>query len=370
MLVPAYRPGPAAPPDPRRPAHRPGPAGRLVVVDDGSGPAYAPVFAAARALGRRGGHPAGQPRQGRRPQGRLRARRRGRARALAVVCADADGQHALDDIVADRGAAGRRPGGTTARAGHPRPSTATCRCAAASATTSPAGSSPPPPGSRLSDTQTGLRGLPAGLLGWACDVPGERYEYELQVLLRAGRGGRRARPGADRHDLPRRQQLVALPAGRRLGADLPAAARLPRLVAGGLHDRHRRAARAPGAHRRPARSRSSVPASPAPASTSSSTAASSSTPDRRCRTGAPPVATPSSPRRSWPQLPAAEWPHRARPRPAPGQGADRARAGVDQLRGPAALRLHGPHATVSQEAHKIAHLPDRCARPPSTPTSR
>lgn len=42
---------------------------------------------------------------------------------------------------------------------------------------------------RLTDTQTGLRGLPAGVLVWACAVPGERYEYELQVLLRAARAG-------------------------------------------------------------------------------------------------------------------------------------------------------------------------------------
>jgi putative flippase GtrA len=41
----------------------------------------------------------------------------------------------------------------------------------------------------LTDTQTGLRAYPAGLLDWCCDVDGERFEYELELLLRAGDAG-------------------------------------------------------------------------------------------------------------------------------------------------------------------------------------
>ena len=40
-------------------------------------------------------------------------------------------------------------------------------------------------GWRLRDTQTGLRGYPAGGLDWLMEVPGNRYEYELSALLRA-----------------------------------------------------------------------------------------------------------------------------------------------------------------------------------------
>ena len=40
-------------------------------------------------------------------------------------------------------------------------------------------------GWRLGDTQTGLRGYPAGRLTWLQEVPGDRYEYELSALLRA-----------------------------------------------------------------------------------------------------------------------------------------------------------------------------------------
>ncbi len=44
-------------------------------------------------------------------------------------------------------------------------------------------------GAELEDTQTGLRGFPRGLLEWCCDIRGERYEYEMNVLIRAVRDG-------------------------------------------------------------------------------------------------------------------------------------------------------------------------------------
>jgi len=42
-------------------------------------------------------------------------------------------------------------------------------------------------GSWIADTQTGLRGYPHRLLDWLADVPGDRFEYELNLLLRASR---------------------------------------------------------------------------------------------------------------------------------------------------------------------------------------
>lgn len=44
-------------------------------------------------------------------------------------------------------------------------------------------------GVRLPDTQTGLRAFPAGDLHWLLAVPGDRYEYELSVLLKAAESG-------------------------------------------------------------------------------------------------------------------------------------------------------------------------------------
>lgn len=40
---------------------------------------------------------------------------------------------------------------------------------------------------RVADTQTGLRGFSRELLDWLCDVPGYRYEYEMNMLLDAAK---------------------------------------------------------------------------------------------------------------------------------------------------------------------------------------
>ena len=42
-------------------------------------------------------------------------------------------------------------------------------------------------GRRFDDTQTGLRGIPAGFMRELLDVPGERFEFESEMLLRLGR---------------------------------------------------------------------------------------------------------------------------------------------------------------------------------------
>ncbi|WP_374453965.1 GtrA family protein [Nocardioides sp.] len=186
LLVPAYRPGPAllrTLGDVR--AARPGWA--LVVVDDGSGGAYDDVFARARTVG---ADVVTLPVN----SGKGAALKAGFAHVAAtrpgspVVCADADGQHALADIVAvgerllEDPAARRVVLGTRTFDGHvplrSRVGNTVTRWLFAAATRT-----------RVADTQTGLRGLPAHLLGWAGTVPGERYEYELQVLLHAGRAG-------------------------------------------------------------------------------------------------------------------------------------------------------------------------------------
>jgi putative flippase GtrA len=160
---------------------------RLLVVDDGSGPSYADVFARAAAVG---AEVLTSPVN----RGKGASLKAGFGHVIAtrpeapVVCADADGQHALEDIVAvgERLLAG--PGrsrivlGTRTFDGRvplrSRVGNTVTRWLFTAATRT-----------RVTDTQTGLRGIPAGLLGWASAVPGDRYEYELQALLRAGRSG-------------------------------------------------------------------------------------------------------------------------------------------------------------------------------------
>ena len=187
VLIPAYEPGLrlepvvaglfAADPDVE-----------VVVVDDGSGPAFAPTFARVAASGATVLHHETN-------LGKAAALRTGLDHALAmhpgddVVTADADGQHTVTDIlrIADalredaaatpalilgcRSFSGRVP--LRSRAGN-AVARGVFRLAA---------------GWALSDTQTGLRGIPSGLIAWVRDQPGERFAFEQNVLLRCRREG-------------------------------------------------------------------------------------------------------------------------------------------------------------------------------------
>jgi hypothetical protein len=102
-----------------------------------------------------------------------------------VVCADADGQHHVADIL--RVAERTRVTGHTALGVRrfdgavplrSRVGNALTRLLFRAATGHP-----------VQDTQTGLRAYPATLLGWLRTVPGERFEYEMNVLLMAARAG-------------------------------------------------------------------------------------------------------------------------------------------------------------------------------------
>ena len=123
-------------------------------------------------------------------QGKGRALRAGFARARthhpgeSVVCADSDGQHRPEEVeaVADRLADGdpamvlgarRFAGQVPARSWVGNRVTAAAFAAAT--------------GLRLTDTQTGLRANPSRMLPWLEEMTGDRFEYELRLLVRAAR---------------------------------------------------------------------------------------------------------------------------------------------------------------------------------------
>lgn len=161
--------------------------GPVLVVDDGSSPEYRPVFAEAASAGAVViAHPINR--------GKGAALRTGFAEisrrwpGADVVTADADGQHTPVDItrVAQRLARTHEPdadrhvivlgarafaGGDGARS---RFGNSVMRGVFRLATGTP-----------LRDTQTGLRGYPAALLPWLASLRGDRFEYELTMLLRA-----------------------------------------------------------------------------------------------------------------------------------------------------------------------------------------
>ncbi|GAA4586342.1 putative flippase GtrA [Actinoplanes octamycinicus] len=155
----------------------------VLVVDDGSGPAYAAFFDAARWAG-------AEVITLDRNRGKGFALRAGFTHAAAhypghdVVCADSDGQHRPADIEA----VAARVGVTEAamvlgvrRFTGPVPARSRCGNAATRVLFRLV------TGLAVTDTQTGLRGYPARMLGWLGQVPGDRFEYELRLLLRAAR---------------------------------------------------------------------------------------------------------------------------------------------------------------------------------------
>lgn len=184
ILIPAYEP------DARltgliRQLRAADPGLRILVVDDGSGPDYQQPFKDAAGLGctilRHTPN-----------RGKGYALKQGFAHIAAhhpaedVVCADSDGQHSVTDILAVSGAVLTRPtamvlGTRSFRGNVPlrsRVGNAVTGWLFRLAT-----------GRTLGDTQTGLRGYPSAMLTWLQRVEGNRYEYELNLLLQAGRAG-------------------------------------------------------------------------------------------------------------------------------------------------------------------------------------
>jgi glycosyltransferase involved in cell wall biosynthesis len=150
----------------------------VLVVDDGSGGAYTGIFQAIEDMGAIVLH---------------HTQNRGKGAALKtafeylqkiganahVVTADADGQHSVEDILMIASAL-RQYAGTVILGGRDvsqmpfrsRFGNTITRSVFRLLT-----------GSEISDTQTGLRGIPANLIGKMMTVVGERYEYEMNMLL-------------------------------------------------------------------------------------------------------------------------------------------------------------------------------------------
>ncbi|MFH8252303.1 GtrA family protein [Microbacterium sp. B2969] len=198
VLIPAYEPGPALP---RLVGEllAADPDVEVVIVDDGSGPDHRAFFAQAHALGATVlTHDVNL--------GKGAALKTGFRHVMTehegddVVTADGDGQHTVADIVrvadairedaaALRQAQGPAPTmvlGCRAFAGRvplrSRVGNALARGVFRLAT-----------GWHLSDTQTGLRGIPSAMLPWLLEQHGDRFEYEQNVLLASRRAGWSAR---------------------------------------------------------------------------------------------------------------------------------------------------------------------------------
>lgn len=158
---------------------------QIVVVDDGSGPAYTPIFEAVARLGcqvERYGQNMGK---GAALKTGIQAIKQRYGSQVGCVTADADGQHRPGDILKIARELAR----------HPEALVLGVRDFTQAQV---------PPRSRIGnrvsslffrlvngvpcqDTQTGLRGIPAGLMELALSEEGSRYNYEMNFLMDAVR---------------------------------------------------------------------------------------------------------------------------------------------------------------------------------------
>ena len=151
----------------------------VIIVDDGSGKEYMPLFCSCRAYAEVLHHEQNA--------GKGRALKTGLAyisrycsKNCAIVTMDADGQHLIDDALAVCALAQDKPG-TLALGSRVIPKDAPLRSRFGNAVTRWI--------FRLStgvgvhDTQTGLRAFTPELIAPLLNIPGERYEFEMNVLL-------------------------------------------------------------------------------------------------------------------------------------------------------------------------------------------
>jgi putative flippase GtrA len=158
---------------------------RVVVVNDGSCAEYERFFDEVRELG---AHVVRHEKN----RGKGAALKTGIRHVLSsypdaegVVSADADGQHAPEDIIKVAMAVVRQSHGIVlgsrdfSKGNTPARSRAGNRISA--------GLFFLMTGMHCRDTQTGLRGIPPEMFGMALETPGERYDYEMNFLIEIAR---------------------------------------------------------------------------------------------------------------------------------------------------------------------------------------
>ena len=179
IAIPAFNPGPALP-EVVRGLRRAG-FDRIVVVDDGSDPGCRPMFEAVARECTVVRHAVNLG-KGRALKTALNACHLARPDTAGVVTADADGQHAIEDVAHVAGTLAEAGGGIVLGARsfggdvplRSRIGNVLTRWVFRLLV-----------GRRVSDTQTGLRGIPRAAVPELLRVAGERYEYEMNVLLAA-----------------------------------------------------------------------------------------------------------------------------------------------------------------------------------------
>ena len=158
----------------------------VVIVDDGSGAEYSLVFDSCAAHAVILTHPENRGKGAALKTG-LDFIQKSFPAQCVVVTADADGQHAPEDILRAANAAVQAPE-TLILGSRKMERTAPLRSRFGNAVTRTVFRLST--GTRVYDTQTGLRAFTWEHISWMRSIPGERYEYEMNVLLHWAREGR------------------------------------------------------------------------------------------------------------------------------------------------------------------------------------
>jgi glycosyltransferase involved in cell wall biosynthesis len=182
IVIPAYRPDvrlPALIKELTEKSELP-----IILVDDGSGPEYAGIFKELKSLYGCSVCAHGQNRgKGAALKIGIREAVRLYPRASGIITADADGQHAPEDIF--RVATALDDASDTLILGARDFSSETVPFKSKWGNRITASVFGCATGVRVCDTQTGLRGIPMSFAETSLNIPGERFEYEFNALLRA-----------------------------------------------------------------------------------------------------------------------------------------------------------------------------------------
>lgn len=157
----------------------------VVVVDDGGGADYAPIF---EQVSKTGAFVLCHTEN----KGKGAALKTGiahlmkQAHVKGIVTADADGQHTLEDICLVMDTMSKHPDVLVIGA---RTFSGNVPARSRFGNTLTRGIFRLATGLKVKDTQTGLRGLPSKLFGELSMLEGDRYEYEMNMLLNIERWG-------------------------------------------------------------------------------------------------------------------------------------------------------------------------------------
>lgn len=157
----------------------------IIVIDDGSKPSCRPIFDALSSGGCHVLTHAVNLGKGRALKTGINAYLNLYPQGIGLITADADGQHSPEDILRIAAGMAAAPDMLILGVRNFEEENVPFKSRAGNMITRRLFGFLS--GLRLTDTQTGLRGIPRSAMGWMMQLHGERYEYEMNMLIECRR---------------------------------------------------------------------------------------------------------------------------------------------------------------------------------------